>query len=279
MPRGPSRSLIDGWPGADQREHHFRVNPDACIIPASASILPAANKMGEGPGKAHIVSILIVGAGALGREVLAALRQAGETVDAFLIEPGYPATPVDGVEVIQDAAAWRPGAIKRFVVAIGDERARKRMAERLQDAAFIAVCHPAAQLGPRVSLGAGAMLIGPLSATTDIEIGAHALINPGCTIAHDCRIGAYASLGPAVALAGRVVVEEGASLGVGAVVAPKCRIGAWAVVGAGAAVVRDVAPGSTVVGVPARPLPAARVDEAGARRHHDDAVSRSTENE
>ncbi len=44
------------------------------------------------------------------------------------------------------------------------------------------------------------------------------------------------------------------SSAVGASVAPGRRIGAWAIVGAGAAVVRDVAPGETVVGVPARPL-------------------------
>ena len=73
-------------------------------------------------------------------------------------------------------------------------------------------------------------------------------------MAHDCHVGAFASLGPNVALAGGVIVGEGASLGAGAVVAPKCRIGAWAVVGAGAVVIRDVVPGCTVVGVPAREL-------------------------
>ncbi|HEU67991.1 MAG TPA: sugar acetyltransferase, partial [Candidatus Acetothermia bacterium] len=43
-------------------------------------------------------------------------------------------------------------------------------------------------------------------------------------------------------------------VGVGASVIPGVRIGAWSVVGAGAAVIRDVAPGSTVAGVPARSL-------------------------
>jgi acetyltransferase-like isoleucine patch superfamily enzyme len=51
-----------------------------------------------------------------------------------------------------------------------------------------------------------------------------------------------------------VRICEGADLGAGAVVLPKLTVGADAVLGAGAVAVRDVAPGITVVGVPARPL-------------------------
>ena len=50
------------------------------------------------------------------------------------------------------------------------------------------------------------------------------------------------------------VVEEGASLGSGAVILGGVRIGAAALVGAGAVVTRDVGPGETVVGNPARTL-------------------------
>jgi UDP-2-acetamido-3-amino-2,3-dideoxy-glucuronate N-acetyltransferase len=50
------------------------------------------------------------------------------------------------------------------------------------------------------------------------------------------------------------VVEAGASIGSGATILGGVRIGRRALVGAGAVVTRDVEPGATVVGNPARPL-------------------------
>jgi UDP-2-acetamido-3-amino-2,3-dideoxy-glucuronate N-acetyltransferase len=50
------------------------------------------------------------------------------------------------------------------------------------------------------------------------------------------------------------VIEAGASIGSGATILGGVRIGRDALVGAGAVVTRDVAPGETVVGNPARPL-------------------------
>jgi UDP-2-acetamido-3-amino-2,3-dideoxy-glucuronate N-acetyltransferase len=52
----------------------------------------------------------------------------------------------------------------------------------------------------------------------------------------------------------RSVVEKGASMGSGAVILGGVRIGAEALIGAGAVVTRDVDPGLTVAGNPARPL-------------------------
>lgn len=52
----------------------------------------------------------------------------------------------------------------------------------------------------------------------------------------------------------RTVVERGASIGGGATLLPGIRIGAGAMVGAGSVVTKDVPPGMTVAGNPAREL-------------------------
>ena len=203
------------------------------------------------------MNTFIYGAGGLGREVLAALLAQGLAVRGFVVDSGFDAPSAQhglpiancGLEAIQST---EPAS--SFVLAVGDSSVRRRAARQLVGAAFTMVRHPAVNVGTRIRFGEGAMLIGPANFTTDIDVGAHALVNPGCHIAHDCRLGAFCSLGPSVALAGNVTVGEGAFLGVGAKVLPGITIGAWAVVGAGAVVTRDVAPGVTVVGVPAAPI-------------------------
>lgn len=52
----------------------------------------------------------------------------------------------------------------------------------------------------------------------------------------------------------RTLVQEGSSIGGGACILPGVTIGKGATVGAGAVVVKDVAPGATVVGNPARQI-------------------------
>jgi acetyltransferase EpsM len=51
-----------------------------------------------------------------------------------------------------------------------------------------------------------------------------------------------------------VVVEDYASVGVGSSIKPGVNIGKGAIVGVGAVVIKDVEPGTTVVGVPAKPI-------------------------
>ena len=103
----------------------------------------------------------------------------------------------------------------------------------------------------------------------DVDIGprsriqSHTFICSGVTLEADVFVGHGVMFindrNPRTATAGtgewkmeRVTVKRGASIGSGALIFGGITIGEGAMIGAGAVVLKDVAPGATVAGVPAR---------------------------
>ena len=154
------------------------------------------------------------------------------------------------------AASAAPGAA--FIVAIGDNRVRAaRFGEALQAGLRPTVCiHPSACVSPSASLGAGTVLMANAVVNSGVIVGLDCIINTGAIVEHDCVIGDHAHLSPGATLGGGVRVGNYAHLGIGSIAIPGAQIGRDTVVGAGAVVLGEVAPGTTVVGVPARPLTA-----------------------
>jgi len=91
-----------------------------------------------------------------------------------------------------------------------------------------------------------------------VEIGDGVFVGHGVTFVNDRQPRATAGDGELQTEADweleRTVVADGASIGSGATILGGVQIGAGALVGAGAVVTKDVAPGATVVGNPAREL-------------------------
>ena len=80
------------------------------------------------------------------------------------------------------------------------------------------------------------------------------MVNLLCTIGHESVIGRGAVLNPTVNISGGVTIGEGVLIGTGAQVLQYLTVGENATVGAGAVVSKNVEPGTTVVGIPAKPL-------------------------
>lgn len=101
-----------------------------------------------------------------------------------------------------------------------------------------------AVIGDRVTIKCGVMIGDAMVIEDDVFIG------PNACLTNDLlpRSGQH----PADGRYQPLLIQRGASIGAGAVILPGLTIGEDAMVGAGAVVSRDVPPGRTVVGNPAR---------------------------
>jgi sugar O-acyltransferase (sialic acid O-acetyltransferase NeuD family) len=168
----------------------------------------------------------------------------------------------DGLTEILGDFAWLREHRKRvdaLAIGIGDERVRLRMARELQPdfplEAWPTLIHPNVRMNmASCTLGHGVILCAGTILTVNVEIGDFTMLNLACTVGHEARIGRGCVLNPTVNVSGDVIIEDEVLIGTGVQLLNGIRVGRGARVGAGAVVTRDVAPGETVAGVPAKPL-------------------------
>jgi sugar O-acyltransferase (sialic acid O-acetyltransferase NeuD family) len=146
-----------------------------------------------------------------------------------------------------------------FVIGVGstgNATPRQRLFKLAQKAGLqaLTLCHPTAFVSKLAQLGEGSVVAAMAAVNTRATVGANVIINTGAIVEHDCVLGDHVHIATGAKLAGGVVVGDSAHIGAGAVVKEGIHIGADALVGAGAVVICDVAPKTTVVGVPAAPL-------------------------
>jgi sugar O-acyltransferase (sialic acid O-acetyltransferase NeuD family) len=161
--------------------------------------------------------------------------------------------------------------VTKFVVgvgAVGNSWVRRRLFELALDQGLtpLTVCHPSAHCSPWARLGGGSVLYPAAVVNAGAVLGVNVIVNTGAIVEHDCVIGDHAHIATGARLTGDVRVGDGAHIGAGATVRQSLSIGEGAVVGVGAAVVKDVAPWTVVVGVPARVVDRREFGEPPGRR-------------
>ena len=207
----------------------------------------------------------IYGAGGCGRGIMPLAREQHPSEadhELVFIDDAAAGTIVNGHRTLSfDDFAAADAYDKQVALAVANSRVRAQLAGACTAAGigFFSVWATSAVRMDDVEIGEGALISPFVTLTSNIRIGAHFQANIHSYVEHDCVIGDYVTFAPRVGCNGNIHIGDHAYIGTGAVIrqgksgAP-LRIGERAVVGMGAVVVDDVAPGTTVVGVPARPL-------------------------
>jgi sugar O-acyltransferase (sialic acid O-acetyltransferase NeuD family) len=203
---------------------------------------------------------LIIGAGGHGKVVLDILLAQGKYrpigfVDA---DPKLTGTRVGGLPVfggIHLLNKLKSQHRLRFaIIAIGDNRARCAYVKTVEDHGLelINAIHPTATVSSSAVLGRNVVIAAQAVVCTEARLADLVIINTSAIVDHECEIGPGAHICPGANLAGRVRIGGSAFVGLGANIIQCLTIGDGATIGAGAVVLRDIPPGATAVGVPAR---------------------------
>jgi len=141
---------------------------------------------------------------------------------------------------------------QKTVIAIGNNRTRKKISENIEYMFCDALIHSSAVLSEKTQIGQGTVVMPNAVVNSSSQIGSHCIINTGSIVEHDVKIGNYAHVSPASTITGNVQIGEGTQIGAGATIIPGIKIGRWVTVGAGAVIINDIPDFSVVVGNPGR---------------------------
>ena len=205
-------------------------------------------------------NLIILGAGGMGRQVsLFAKGCAGYqkeyVIKGFLDDnpnamKGFEEFPpllgsVDNYEI-------QPNDV--FFNSIGDIQAKKRCINKILDRGgeFITLIHPTASVSEGTTIGRGCMISARAGIGTEGSVGDFCLIQDNAIIGHDVHVGNFCRIDCNVVLIAGVSLDDDVCIHTSSVINHNVRIGEGATVGALSFVIRNVKPGTTVQGNPAK---------------------------
>jgi acetyltransferase EpsM len=199
----------------------------------------------------------IIGTGDHARVILDTARALGVAVRT-LVEPDHAREVVDRVGLVPVQRGIDPEQAPgtRFIVAVGDNRTRLRLYQRMLavGAQPMTLVHPTALTLDGAIIGTGSHICAGAVVGVGATVGDNVIVNTRASLDHDVMIADHAFVGPGAVLAGRVRVGEGAHVGIGSTIIEGRTIGDWSLVAAGAVVIGDVGAHTRVAGIPAREM-------------------------
>lgn len=203
---------------------------------------------------------LVVGAGGAGREILSwALQMRQDQWEPAGFLDSNPEAIRQGefpYRVVGDPASWNPSSNDVFIAGLGNPEARMRVCGELKarGANFLTVIHPSVIMALNTAIGEGCVLCPNVVVSANATIGDFVLVNIAASVGHDSKVGEGSTISCHCDIMGYVEIGRSCFIGSHASILLNKKVGDRAVVGAGSAVMRNVAPDTTVLGVPAQLL-------------------------
>lgn len=200
----------------------------------------------------------IYGSGGLGREVyeIAVRRNAASTLwdEIVFIDDFNSPGEYYGTKRISFESLLNSRDDYECVIAVGEPSYREAMYTKLLNnkVKLTQLIDTTAIVSPTAKICSGAIVCEYSTIHTNVELGANTLIQPFCDIGHDIKVGSHTVLSPYCAPGGGTVFGDRVFVGMKVSIMELMVIGDDAIIGMGSAVFRDVPPGATVVGNPAR---------------------------
>lgn len=207
-------------------------------------------------------NLLIIGARGFGREVynlaVDVMNTFGEfKIKGFLDDNPYLLAGIKGYPPIIDSVEnYWPAMEDIFVCALGDIESKQKYVKMVTEkgGAFINLIHPKSIIRQNTQFGTGC-IVQPLTlVSNEVFVGDFVTILAHSIIGHDSRIGNWCHLGALVFLGGFVTIADNVTIHTRATILPGLTISINSTVGAGSVVIRDVEPGITIFGNPAKKI-------------------------
>ena len=141
-----------------------------------------------------------------------------------------------------------------FIIAIGNNKTRKKIYNTLSNHRFISLVHPSAIISRRVSIGLGTVVMANAVINSDTRVGDFCIVNTSSSIDHDCTIENFSHISVGSHIAGNVSIGSNSWIGVGAIVSNNIKMFNNVLIGAGSTVIRDIDSQGTYIETPSKKL-------------------------
>lgn len=192
--------------------------------------------------------VIIIGAGGHAKVVEDIIKLSGDIVFGFLDDD----TSKSGV--LGKVSECIKYSDKSFIIAIGSNAVRKKIASLYPKLKYYTAIHPTAIIADNAEIGKGTVIMAKAVVNPCAVIGSHCIVNTAAIVEHDNIIGDYVHISPNAVLCGTVIVGDRSYIGAGSVVKNNISITDDVVIGCGGSVVKNVVESGTYVGVPVRKL-------------------------